>query len=187
MSEKDRIRWNEKYQKKEYPDNPSEIVKKFYPLASEGIALDIAAGNGRNAIFLANQGFLCDAPDVSDMAVGELSGKHPGVNAFCADLDTWEIPADRYSLILNIRYLNRRLFPWIKEALLPGGLLIFETWMEGGTEDVFSVSCRDYLLRTNELLHAFVSLQILYYEEKNVDSCRGLGRTASLVGRKFHE
>lgn len=185
MSEKDRIRWNEKYQEKKYPDAPSEIVKKFYPLAPEGLALDIAAGNGRNAIFLAKQGFLCDAVDVSDRAIGEISGKQAGVNALCADLDTWEIPAERYSLILNIRYLNRRLFPWIKEGLIPEGLLIFETWMEGGSEDVFSVSCRDFLLRSNELLHAFVSLQILYYEEKNVESCRGQGRIASLVGRKI--
>ena len=187
MSEKDRIRWNEKYSEKKYPDSPSEIVEKFSHLADKGFALDIAAGNGRNAIFLANQGFVCDAVDVSDRAVAEISGKHAGVNAFCADLDSYEIPDDRYSLILNIRYLNRRLFPCIKEALIPGGILIFETYMKGEDNEVFPVSCRDYLLRSNELLHAFLSLQILYYEEKNVETCRGPGRIASLVGRKFHE
>lgn len=114
MSEKDRIRWNEKYREKEYQDYPSEIVKKFYHLAPKGLALDIAAGTGRNAIFLADQGFAADAVDVSDVSIRELSGKHAGVSALCADLDTYEIPADRYSLILNIRYLNRRLFPGSK-------------------------------------------------------------------------
>ena len=52
----DRIKWNEKYRKESYPTDVASVVKKFYYLAPGKKALDIAAGNGRNAVFLAHKG-----------------------------------------------------------------------------------------------------------------------------------
>ncbi|GBC60506.1 tellurium resistance protein TehB [Desulfonema ishimotonii] len=181
--EKDRVKWNRRYKEGRGTEKPADVIRQFYPLAPKGKALDIAAGNGRNALFLADRGFDVDAVDVSDVAVKALSGIHPSVNAICADLDTYNITPAHYSLIVNIRFLNRRLFPYIKEGLKPGGLLIFESYVEDD-RTISPLSCRDFLLRENELLHAFLSLKIIYYEEKDAESRYGTTRTAALAGVK---
>lgn len=180
----DRKKWNRKYREGAGPASPSATVERFWSLAPPGRALDIAAGNGRNALFLAEKGFTVDAVDISDVAVDALKGRHPEVHPIQADLDTWEIPQSRYSLILNIRFLSRRLFPYIREALLPGGVLIVETFLESpGEEDHFSR--RDFLLRENELLHAFLPLRIRHYAERESrDAPHGPSREAALVAVK---
>lgn len=181
----DRIRWNEKYRQKESLSyEASEIVRQFYSVAAKGRALDIAAGAGKNALFLADQGFSVDAVDISDFALKMLAGKHPEIYPICADLDTFDIPRNRYSLILNIRFLNRRLFPYIREGLVPGGILIFETYLEGRSQEYCQASSRDYLLRENELLHSFLSMKILFYQETR-DSSRNEFHIASLVALKI--
>lgn len=172
--QKDRIRWNEKYKNKETScSEVSGIVKQFYSSAAKGRALDIAAGTGKNSLFLAEQGFSVDAVDISDIALKRLAGKHPKLYPICADLDAFDIPGNRYSLIINIRFLNRRLFPYIREGLVSGGILIFETYLEGPDQDYCQSSCRDYLLRGNELLHSFLSLKILFYQETKEPSRNG--------------
>lgn len=177
--EKDRHKWNEKYKEDSEPRTPSDIVIKYHSLAPEGVALDLAAGTGRNALYLAERGFEVDAVDISDVAVDQLRGRHPRIHALRADLDIYEIAPERYSLILNIRFLDRRLFPLIREGLVPGGVAVFETYLE---EKSGNGMAREYLLRENELLHCFLSLKILYYEEKETDFNGGPGREAALVG-----
>jgi SAM-dependent methyltransferase len=180
----DRLRWNEKYRCKDYPAGPSIILEQFFGLAQGTVALDIAAGNGRNALFLADQGFTVDAVDISDEGLAVLAGRHPKVRAVCADLDTFDIPAERYDLIVNILFLNRRLFPQIREGLKPGGLLVFETLLEPHrTADRFG-HCRDYFLRENELLHSFLALHILHYHEKRDGPQEHARRLASLVAMR---
>jgi len=183
--EQDRIKWNERYRNNPVPRGASEIVKRFQEMIPGGFGLDIACGTGRNSRFLARKDFDMDAVDVADVAINALAGIHPKIRPMCVDLDTWTIPADTYDLILNIRFLNRRLFPYIKEGLKPGGLLIFESYLESEDGMHPPVSCRDYLLRENELLHAFLSLKIIYYEERDEDSRYGMLRVASLVGMKI--
>jgi tellurite methyltransferase len=161
----DRLKWNEKYQTASYPLEPASILKKYIDLAGGRKALDIAAGNGRNALFLAEQGFTVDAVDISDSGLRLFSGKHPNIQPICADLDYFHIPANHYDLIINIKFLNRRLFPYIRQGLRPGGVLIFQTFLDTPAENPDGPGCRDYYLCENELLHAFLSLRILFYSE----------------------
>ncbi|MBU0988504.1 MAG: class I SAM-dependent methyltransferase [Proteobacteria bacterium] len=182
--EKDRLKWNEKYLKETYPDEPAGTVKEYYHLAPKGRALDIGAGNGRNALFLAKQGVDVIAVDISDVAMAGLAGVHPRLHPLCQDLDTFEIPKECFSLIVNIRFLNRRLFPQIREGLIPGGLLIFESFIKTPEKKISGPLCPDHLLLENELLHAFLSLKILFYQEKKHHSCKESAYIASLVARK---
>ncbi len=182
---KDRIKWNEKYRQKQYPGEPSEILKEFFNLAPGKKALDIGAGNGRNSLFLARQGFSVDAVDISEEGLGLFADAHPHIHQICADLDTFDIPGNRYDLIVNVKFLNRRIFPYIKEGLRKGGILIFETFVETEKTDENDSICRDYLLKKNELLHAFLSLHIIFYKEaKTVNDNHDTLLLASLVAAK---
>lgn len=180
----DRKRWNEKYLRETEPLDPSPIVKKFYKLASGGNALDIAAGTGRNARFLAEKGFQVDAVDISDVGLKRISKRHPNLHPFCIDIDTFDIPRDRYSLIINIQFLSRRLFSYMRKGLVRGGILIVETYLEAPASESSSPLCRDYLLKENELLQVFRSLRIIFYQERKQRQ-RGEPRYfASLVALK---
>jgi SAM-dependent methyltransferase len=182
----DRLKWNEKYQMQNYPDEPAAIVKQYVELVGGKKAIDIAAGNGRNALFLARQGFVVDAVDISDTGLAQFAGRHSGIQPICADLDEFDIPANRYDLIVNIKYLNRRLFPYIREGLAPGGVLIFETFLDSPNPAKAKPNCRDYLLRENELVHAFSSLKIVLYKEADETDHDDAAYLASLVGIKIH-
>jgi len=176
MTDKDRVKWDAKYREEPISANPSEIVTKYWHLASPGRALDIASGGGRNSLFLAQKGFVVDAVDISTVAGKHLADKHPGIRVLCEDLDTWKIPKNQYDLIVNIRFLDRKLFPWIQSGLKNGGILVFESFLNGETDK--------YCLKTNELLHAFHKFQIIYYEEKKTDPGEKYNQIASLVAAK---
>ena len=161
----DRIKWNRKFISMAYPEDPSDIVSKFVRIASPGVALDIAAGNGRNSLFLAQSGFKVEALDISDVGLRSFVGRHPMVQAVCIDLDRYDLARNRYSLILNIRYLNRHLLSQIGPALVSGGVLIFETYLrrpEFNPQRHFNC---DHLLEVNELLQEFIGLEVVYYRE----------------------
>lgn len=180
--ETDREKWNIRYKEEEFPwKEPSCILKRFYSISRKGRALDIAAGLGRNSLFLAEKGFIVDAVELSDVAVEKLKKLHKNINVIHEDLDYFNIPQKSYDLILNINYLNRRLFPQIIEGLKDNGVLIFETFL---LEEGIEIK-KDYFLRRNELLHSFLKLHILFYEEKEKRKPTGeTSYTASLVGIK---
>jgi len=177
MAEKDRKKWDVRYQENLGGKDPSQVVRDFYGLAPLGRALDIACGNGRNSVFLAEKGFTVDAVDISRVAVNHLSaGGYPGVNALCRDLDTWKIPQNRYHLVVNVRFLDRRLFPLIQDSLKPGGLVVFESFSGGKNEE--------YCLKPNELLHAFPSFHVIYYQEKKIENSDNFDQVVCFVAKK---
>jgi len=179
----DKERWNVRHVAKPMRKNVEPIVEKYVDLATVGSALDIACGTGRNTHFLAKKGFVVDAVDLSDYALSCIDNdKH--INKIEVDLDTYTLASKKYDLIININYLQRRFFPQIKEALKEGGVVIFETFIVAHG-DFENPANPEYLLRKNELLHAFIGLDIIYYEERDEVNLRGEKiRVASLVAEK---
>ena len=172
----DRVKWNQRYREDMGNPVPSRLVARYYADAPPGNALDIACGNGRNSIFLAEKGFQVDAVDISDVAIARLKAQHPHINALCRDLDQWHIPSRRYGLIINIRFLERRLFSRIETGLTHGGLLIFQSFV--------GAPGASYCLEKGELRDIFPSLRILHYEEKPTGASGRFKATASLVAQK---
>jgi SAM-dependent methyltransferase len=158
LTDKDREKWNSKYLEDIGNTDPSGILEKYIFLATHGKALDLACGNGRNSRFLAQKGFQVDAVDISNIALAHFADRDPRINVMYQDIDTWHIPRDRYQVIVNIRFMDRRLFPMIQKGLKPGGVLFFESFAGEG---------KKYGLKPNELLEAFKSFHVVYYEEKN--------------------
>ena len=181
--QEDKQRWNKRHVEKPMRHNVEPILQKYIEHAKVGNALDIACGVGRNTHYLAEKGFLVDAVDISDYALGEVKNLAT-IKKIETDLDSYNLECNKYDLIININYLSRRLLPQIKEALVSGGIVIFETFIIAHG-DFTQPSNPEFLLRKNELLHAFIGLDIIYYEEKDDINLRGENtRVASLVARK---
>ncbi|MFW5792451.1 MAG: class I SAM-dependent methyltransferase [Desulfohalobiaceae bacterium] len=183
--QQDRSRWNEKYRENDASPAPAATVRRFARLASAGRALDLAAGLGGNARFLAGLGFAVDALDISDVAVQKLTALgHPSIQPIQADLDDYPLPRGRYQLVCTIHFLDRSLFGPIQAALAPGGLLLYETHLITDQE-VAGPKDPAYRLQPNELLAAFSGLRIVYYRE-GLRTHRHWGRLclATLVGFK---
>ncbi len=179
----DKERWNERYKEKPFRTWVEPLLKKYIDVANVGYALDIACGEGRNAHFLAEKGFEVDAVDISDYALSQVK-EDPRIHKIEADLDFYSLQKNKYDLVLNINYLNRRFFHQIKEALKPKGVVIFETFIIAHG-DFDNPQNPEYLLRKNELLHAFIDTDIIYYEERLDVNMRGeKTMVASLVAKK---
>lgn len=179
----DKERWNRRHVEKPMRSSVEPIVEKYISLANIGEALDIACGIGRNTHFIASRGFRVDAVDISDYALGEIKNDE-SIKKIETDLDSYNLESNKYDLIININYLSRRLFPQIKEALRRDGILIFETFIVAHG-DFAQPANPEFLLRKNELLHAFIGLEIIFYEERDAINLRGeKTRVASLVAKK---
>ncbi|MBD3823440.1 MAG: methyltransferase domain-containing protein [Epsilonproteobacteria bacterium] len=180
----DKIRWNKKFLSQPMPQEPARVVKEYISHAKVGDALDIACGTGRHTHFLAELGFLVDAVDFSDYALSKIKNMAT-INRIESDLDRYNIPANRYDLIINTNYLNRRLLPMIVDGLKSGGVVIFETFIVAHGDFENPQMNVDYLLRENELLRTFSGLHVIFYEERLDTNLRGERvKIASIVAQK---
>lgn len=172
MASDDRVRWDRKHAAGHTSDQPSGFLKEVLLSAAwpmnRGRALDIATGKGRNAIFLAEQGFAVDAMDVSAAALDEArrrsAAKGLTISWRQADLEQIELPGSVYDLVVNFNYLQRSLIPQIKAALKVGGHVVFETFLIG-QETIGHPKNPAYLLGYNELLDQFRDFRVLDYRE----------------------
>ncbi len=166
----DRIRWDTRYRTRErlFSKKPVPFLRKYVKLLPRGRALDVAMGEGRNAVFLAQQGFRVDGCDISEVAVRRCQdfAREVGVQVrgFVVDLTTWTIRENVYDVILCFYYLQRSLIPQIIQGLRPGGMIVYHTY----TIDQLrygSPRNPEYLLQYNELLHHFRDFRVLIYQE----------------------
>ena len=180
----DKTRWNAKHQNVPMPNDPSDIVIKHVKPSHGKRALDIACGTGRNTHYLAKLGYEVDAVDISDYALSQI-GRTNQINTIESDLTNYSISPNSYDLMININYLERKLFSSMIEGLANGGILIFETFITAHEAGYHNPSNPDFLLRSNELPIVFSALKILFYEERDDINMYGEKvKIASFVGMK---
>jgi len=170
MSLKDKEKWNKKYSAQDCTADrePCEwLSENAHLLPGKGKALDIAMGEGRNAVFTASLGYEVTGIDISEAGVKNAlqwaQENNVDLNAITADLDDCELGKNKYDLILCFYFLDRRLFPKIKEALRPGGRILCETFTVAHLKH--SGFKREWLLEPNELLKEFSEFHIFNYRE----------------------
>ena len=132
----------------------------------QGTVLDLACGSGRHSRFLSGLGFQVLAVDRDPLAVAALAGI-AGIDAREFDLErgNWPQTGTRFDGVVVTNYLHRPLFPRILDALLPTGVLIYETFASGN-ERFGKPSNPDFLLRTGELLAVVHQrLRVIAYED----------------------
>lgn len=180
--------WDEKYgQESDVSKGPSLLLKQQIHKLPRGMALDLAMGTGRNAIFLAENGYIVDGIDSSEVAVEKVSSfaqrESLPIHAKHADLTNYRIPENTYDVILNFYFLERSLFPQIMKGLKQGGMLLFETYTIEQPK-YGRPHNPDYLLRPNQLLQSFMDLHIIYYHERIDKQTGGTKAIASLLAQK---
>jgi SAM-dependent methyltransferase len=132
----DRARWDERYSGTEFEPTtrPNQFVAAELADLTPGRALDLAAGAGRNAVWLAELGWSVTAVDFSRVGVDKgrrlaaarrVEGQ---VDWVVADLDDYQPAAAAFDLVL-IAYLQvgaelrARVLARGTAALVPGGTL----------------------------------------------------------------
>jgi SAM-dependent methyltransferase len=127
--------WNDRYATAEYvwKADPNIFLAAEAATLPAGRAVDLACGEGRNAVWLAEQGWAATGVDFSDVGLdkGRRLAAERGVDVswVCADATTWVPPEDGYDLVA-VCYLQlpddqrRRAIGVAGHALAPGGTLL---------------------------------------------------------------
>lgn len=136
---------------------PSAWVVRHAALIAPGArVLDLAAGHGRQSVFLASRGARVVAVD-RDAAALSTFAQTPGVTTRVADLEAappgtaWPLAGECFDAVVCVHYLYRPRLADMLALLGEGGVLIYETFAAGN--EVFGrPSNPAYLLRDGELL-----------------------------------
>lgn len=135
-------------------ENPSHWVERFLPLiAAGGSVLDLACGQGRHSLLLAEHGYRVEAVDRDAEALAGIAAKAPAIHTRVADLEggPWPYHGSAFDGIVVTNYLYRPLLPMLLNALDVNGVLIYETFMVGN-EHLGKPANPAFLLRPGELL-----------------------------------
>jgi SAM-dependent methyltransferase len=149
---------------------PSPFLEQVIGGLPRGRALDVAAGHGRDAVFLALHGFDVEAWDHAPeaLAKAEALARRNGVSITprLRNLESrsLELPESAFALVTCFRFLHRPLLPQLERAVASGGHLVYETFRMGQARFGRPRSPR-YLFRDGELARAFPSLEVVRYEE----------------------
>lgn len=163
---------------------PSGWVRRFAHLVAPGGAvLDVACGGGRHARFFRDRGHPVTA---IDRKLDGMAGVDD-IELVEADLEAapWPLPGQRFAGIVVTNYLHRPLLAGLAEALAPGGVLLYETFVVGQGE-FGRPSSENYLLRPNELLRVFEPTLTIVGFEHGIDYApnpKAVQRLAAVKGR----
>ena len=128
--------WDERYAASElvWSREPNQFVAAELADLAPGTAVDLAAGEGRNAIWLASRGWSATAVDFSSVGLDKGARLVEGVSLpgdvawVCADATTWQ-PAEPVDLVV-MAYVQvpaadrRRAVRGAVEMLRPGGTML---------------------------------------------------------------
>ncbi len=148
---------------------PSPFLERVLPQLPHGRVLDVAAGSGRESVFLALHGFEVEAwdraPEALERAEALAANHGVRIQTRVADLERQAL-ADpgEFQVVMVFRFLHRPLLPWLQRAVAPGGALVYETYRQGQELHGRPTHAR-FLLAPGELSSAFPSLSVVLHEE----------------------
>ena len=147
------------------------------------VALDLAGGLGRHALWLASRSWQVTVVELSDVAIGKLRQAALELNVnvvlFAGDAAKYKLEPAHFDLVVLFYHLDRSLFPKIVSALKPGGLLICKMSLRWDSGESLTKASTNPLHR-NELPSLVPELDVLHHQERPVRD-RGV---VEFVGRK---
>ncbi|MBI5410424.1 MAG: dihydroneopterin aldolase [Nitrospirae bacterium] len=154
---------------------PARFLQEQLHVLPKGRALDVATGQGRNALYLASHGYHVEGMDRDERALAQLAARAKernltNVTLHKVDLEAEpnrlpDLPKEHYDVILVFFYLHRPLFPGLLQALKPGGMLLYETFLIDNHLRHRRPRWKEFCLGHNELLRLAKDLRVLHYDE----------------------
>ena len=183
--------WDKRYSENPTPNAPSEFLEVFERyLPDQGTCVDIAGGNGRNAIWFARKGYMTAVIDISTVALNQAtkSANSQNVELECIH---WDIeknlmpPKRKWDIALLTLFLNREILKTSNQYLNADGMLLFAQPTKKNLERHEHPGER-FLLDPGEIYE--ISKSLLNMEAVHVDeSWRQSGRhEAWLVCKKIN-
>jgi SAM-dependent methyltransferase len=139
-----------------FSHQPTELLKWAVKDRTPGKALDIGMGQGRNSIFLAQQGWDVTGFDPSVEGIRQAKAAAQELklrlHALVARQENFDLGHEKWDLIVMtyIRLVNGEDAARFQRALKPGGIFVYENNNAGVP---------------NELLRAFLGFRILRFED----------------------
>lgn len=163
--------WNERYRSREEIDlTPARLLVDAASKLKPGRALDLACGAGRNALWLAQHGWIVTAVDGAAEAIRLVREHDAGIDARVLDLEIdAPLPFEdgTFDLVVILYFLHRPLFAEARRVLRPGGIVVTAI-RTSGINPWFCLSLE-------ELRAEFPACEVLYAAD---------GDTAELVAGK---
>lgn len=157
-------KWNERHRERPPRDDPSPIVVDTVRNVAPGRALDLACGTGRNALWLARNGWDVVAIDGSVEAIRILREGAAGlpIDARVVDLECQPLAFSdaSFDLVAIIHFLHRPLFAEVRRLVTTGGLFVAETRTRGINPA--------YCVAPGELARTFADWEIVHSRENDV-------------------
>lgn len=131
--------WDQRYQTQEYiyGTAPNGFLVDMVHMLPSGRVLCLGAGEGRNAVYLAQQGYEVTAVDGSTVGLQkaqQLARQHQvSITTVVADLSTFVIEPGYWQGMVSIfchlpSAIRRPLYQRVQQGLAPGGVFINESF-----------------------------------------------------------
>lgn len=165
--------WNERYRERGavWGTAPNQFVADRLATMEPGRVLDLGSGQGRNAIWLAQQGHRVTAVDISDVATaqGREIAAELGVDVefVAANLETWEPDPERFDLVVLAymqapEHIRKPLHAKAVNALVDGGrVLVVAHHRDNLEQGVGGPPTLDVLLDEQSLAEDFADLVVI--------------------------
>lgn len=181
--------WDRRYREGLYDEvsQPNALLERFWHIIPAGRVLDVAMGNGRNTLFLAERGYNVWGIDRSSEALRRARQRVSirGTHASLVLGDASNLPFKSGSMtgVIIFYFLLRDKIDEMVALLTRGGILMYETLLK--RQNIIDRHRKpDYLLADGELISYFGDFDLLFYEE-TISEVTGKKRaTAQYVGRK---
>ncbi|HZX93158.1 MAG TPA: methyltransferase domain-containing protein [Myxococcales bacterium] len=162
---------------------PSPPLPQAVAGVEPGLALDLACGAGRHALYLARQGWRVRAVDASRVGLQRMQdaarelGVSARIEAEMADLESPDVRLDgAWDLVCDFYFLHRPLFAQMRRLVRPGGLFVAALHVRKGDSGRF-------LLEPGELTALFAGWEILHTHEGESAESGHRHATAELIAR----
>ncbi len=170
--------WKERYaaagDKYLFGKEPALCLKNHVADLKKGRAIDIAMGEGRNAVFLAQNGFQVEGVDAAASAVEKAKKlaeeKGVALEAKAQNLDFFLMPLMKYETILMTYYRpNPRFFNEVRRGLVAGGTFLLEAYLvdhiRHQTVPNPNLDFEDCYKPNEVLRHLTKDFTVVYYDE----------------------
>ena len=169
--------WNDRYRESEtvFGHEANQLLVDVVESFDRGSALDLGCGQGRNALWLAEQGFAVTGLDLSPVAIeqAQVRASELGLDATfeTVDLLTWDPAGKEWDLVV-LAYLHlpadmrRTVHAAAQRAMAPGGrIVVLAHHLENLSTGTSGPRHPDWLFTEEQLADDFSGLEIVRNEQ----------------------